>query len=476
MILASITAMLFTLPVALQESPSVTLLRDFLAAVNSKERTQIETFYNTRAVPGGPPVSERATRLLDIADQGAPFKVEGPIKVEGNLVRAMIVDREGITLSVEMTTEGTPPKLLSILLKPVTPSEPEIENWSTLDGLAAALTTKRRTPGAAVATRKDGKTTVGVAGVREFGKDAKLSQGDPLKIGSIGKPLCTTLIGILIEKGKLRWDQTLKDSLPNVEMKAGYESVTLEQIMRHRGGIPQDETYTRARIDGIIGDEKSAQGMRARYAKDILNRDPIAKPDERFAYSNAGYTLLGYIAEATMGKSYEALIQEYIFDPLGLKASFVGLTPPRPEWPVGHLQTPQGLRPHTLDGPLAKMLTPAGGGTWMSISDLVRFGEEHLKGLKGEDGLLKADTVKRLHRGVSEGFGGGMKYACGWGINRHSGLSESHGHNGSDGTMRAELQIFPEKSLVVAAIVTSGGEVPMPPSLEAVLAIARRFH
>lgn len=471
--LLNILAIAAISPLGAQESPSVMLLRDFLIAVNSKDKRVLETFCKDRAT-AGPPVADRVARLYNLADQGAPFKIEGTPKEQGNTITALIVDREGIKLNLTMTVAGNPPKMESVLFRMSQAVDPALLNWKDLGSLAETLVKNRPVPGAGVGFRHAGVSEVAVAGVREKGKDAKLLKSDPLKIGSIGKPICSTLIAILIEKGKLRWDQTLKESFPEIPMKPGYEHATLEQVMKHRGGIPADGTFTRARLNEILGEEKTAQGMRKRYAKDILGRDPVAKPGDQFQYSNAGYSLLGHLAERVMGKPYEQLVQEFVFDPLGLKGSFAGVVPPKPEWPVGHLATPQGLQAHTLDGPLASMLTPAGGGMWMTIEDLTRFGEEHSKGLQGKDGLLKAETVKRLHAGEKEGPGG-MMYACGWGIQEFPEQSQSHGHNGSDGTMRAELLIFPRSGLVAAAIVTSGGEMAMTPSLEAALAIARRF-
>ncbi|MCW3052270.1 MAG: hypothetical protein JWN14_1440, partial [Chthonomonadales bacterium] len=85
-----------------------------------------------------------------------------------------------------------------------------------------------------------------------------------------------------------------------------------------------------------------------------------------------------------------------------------------------------------------------------------------------------ASTVARLHRGLAEGEGSFL-YACGWGIESNPGIETFHGHNGSNGTFRAQLAIFPNANLVVAAIVNNGGEEEPSPGLEAVLALARRF-
>ena len=95
--------------------------------------------------------------------------------------------------------------------------------------------------------------------------------------------------------------------------------------------------------------------------------------------------------------------------------------------------------------------------------------------LRGQDGLLKAATVQRLHQGVPEERGGLRLYACGWGIEDFPGIETMHTHNGSNGTFRSQLSIFPKADLVVAAFVSRGGETDPSPPLQAVLAIAKRY-
>jgi CubicO group peptidase (beta-lactamase class C family) len=111
----------------------------------------------------------------------------------------------------------------------------------------------------------------------------------------------------------------------------------------------------------------------------------------------------------------------------------------------------------------------------MSVGDLALFGAAHLKGLRGQDGLLKATTVQHLHQGTPEQPGAQRLYACGWGIEDFPGIETMHTHNGSNGTFRSQLSIFPKANLVVASFVNRGGESEPSPPLQAVLAVARRY-
>jgi CubicO group peptidase (beta-lactamase class C family) len=349
-----------------------------------------------------------------------------------------------------------------------------VSNWKTLRELAEILAKQSGSPAMSIAVIRGGKKESTAVGKRKAGEAAAVGTDEPWHIGSIGKPICSTVIGRLIEQGKLRWNQTLGQALKGIPMQPGYAAATLEQVMQHRAGIPQDMDFRRDRVLQIVGNAKTPTAMRANYARDILGRKLIGKPGERFAYSNAGYALLGYIAERVTGKSYEQLVRELIFQPLKLKNSYTGIDRLPAARPSGHINRAGELTPANMTGPLEFLVAPAGGGLSMSTADLAAFGNEHLKGLRGKNGLLKAATVARLHRGLPEGDGS-LLYACGWGIEATPGVETFHGHNGSNGTFRAQLAIFPKANLIVAAMINCGGEQEPSPALQAVLAVASRY-
>ena len=110
----------------------------------------------------------------------------------------------------------------------------------------------------------------------------------------------------------------------------------------------------------------------------------------------------------------------------------------------------------------------------MTVSDLAKFGQAHMNGLHDKDGFLTAKTIQRLHKAIPEGPGG-RPYACGWGYENVPTIQPFQGHNGSNGTMRSQLAIFPEANLVVVAIVNCGGEFEPSPGFSAVMAVGQRF-
>ena len=457
------------------KTPGIDFLSHFVDALNSKNEATIRLYLQANATDDVP-LDQRTQRMTEFASQYGPFRLEPKPVMTGGDLHAVLFDKNKSRLNVIVAlTPGDPPKIRSIRIMPF-PYDGKFALWDGPQKLAALLLENGKIPAMGITLISHGKLETGVAGVRVAGGKIAVGPDEPWSVGSIGKPICTTLIGRLIEKGKLRWDETLGEALKGVPMQRGYESVTLEQIMQHRGGIPQDLDFTRDRLLAIVGSARTPTAMRERYARDILHRAPIARPGERNAYSNAGYALLGHIAERVTGKPYEVLVKEMVFVPLGLKNSYTGIDKLPSARPSGHVKGPTGLTPANMSGALEYLAAPAGGGIYMSTADLARFGAAHLKGLHGQDGLLKAATVERLHKGLPEHEGDPFfLYACGWGIEANPEIETFHGHNGSNGTMRAQLAIFPKADLVVAAVTNCGGEEEPSPSLRAVLDIAEHY-
>lgn len=457
-----------------QTPQSEDLFRGFVDMLNSKDKEKARAFFTANFDPAVP-VENRVSRSGMLFDH-APFKLLKIGTTTPQESRALIEDKDGQkqTFIMQFTADG---KVKGIMIGP--PEEVDgkppknYTGWKSLASLAADVAADSESPGMEIAVIRDGKLEEAATGVRETGKPAKINVDDPMSVGSIGKPLCTSVIASLIEEGKLRWDETLKEALPGTPMLPEYEDIPIEAIMHHRGGIPEDLGFRRPEVQKIVGSAISPTQIRENYVKNILSRPVIAKVNEKFAYSNAGFALLSRVAEVAAGKPYEQLLKERIFEKLGLKHSFIGADNPK-DIPVGHIAGPEGLRPMRVGGPMESMFAGAGGGINMSAADLATFGQAHLNGLLGKDGFLKATTIKRLHEGFKEEAGMPRSYACGWGIEQYPGAGLSHGHNGSNGTMRSQLLIFPEKKLVIVAIVNRGGEMEPSPSLQAALAVARK--
>ena len=107
----------------------------------------------------------------------------------------------------------------------------------------------------------------------------------------------------------------------------------------------------------------------------------------------------------------------------------------------------------------------------MSIGDLLTFANYHLEGLRGFVAMMKPATFEVLHKPV-----GDEKYGCGWMITDQFCPDPYHGHNGSDGTFRAEMALWPEKSIAIVSIMNAGSITEPSPALQAVMAVYERYR
>ncbi len=112
-----------------------------------------------------------------------------------------------------------------------------------LDDRLEEIRTAHGVPGLAALSVRDGRVvSMGVAGNRRIGTDSPLTIHDKFHLGSITKPMTSTLAAILVSEGVIRWDTTLGEVFPEQadQMQGEYRSVTLQQLLAHRGGTPSD--------------------------------------------------------------------------------------------------------------------------------------------------------------------------------------------------------------------------------------------
>lgn len=91
--------------------------------------------------------------------------------------------------------------------------------------------------GAAV-WRGEALIALGASGVRKDGALTSVTATDAWHLGSCTKAMTGTLIGVHVDRGAIGFDDTLEALLPGENIHAAYRAVTIEQLLRHRGGAP----------------------------------------------------------------------------------------------------------------------------------------------------------------------------------------------------------------------------------------------
>jgi CubicO group peptidase (beta-lactamase class C family) len=257
--------------------------------------------------------------------------------------------------------------------------------------------------GAIIASSK-GVLSLQVEGVRKAGADVKIQPGDKFHLGSDTKAFTALLIAILVQKKVVSYDLTLEKAFPEYAktMNPSFRKVTLDLLLRHRAGMPNDLPDWWA-----FSRKGTPMQMRQNLVKAILtNKDYTVKPDEGFSYSNLGYVLATAMVERAAKASWETLLKKHVLGPLKITSAGYGqlaTNKDKIDQPWGHKNDGTPVEPGpSADNP--PILNPS-TRLHMTLSDWAKFAADQLKGAKGEKALLPAEVYKKLHDvpGAKEG-------------------------------------------------------------------------
>ncbi len=323
---------------------------------------------------------------------------------------------------------------------------------------------------AAVVIEHDHIVARGVAGVRNAGESTRAELTDRWHLGSCTKPMTATMIAALVERGELSWDTTIAQALPGLAgvMRAEYRQVNVEMLLAHRGGIRHELDVPG--LWGMLWKREATPVEERRKMAEVMLAQPPKVPPGQYLYANCGYGIAGHMAESVTGKTWEQLMRELVFEPLGMTSAGFGVPweghPITDPWPHSSDRAP--ISP----GPMADNPPSIGpGGTiHASIGDWAKFVIEHLRGARGANGrLLRADTFALLHRSRS----GGDEtpgYALGWQIAHRDwakGKSQADTgrclhHGGSNNSWFCLVWIAPERDFAVLCTTNIGGDGVFP--------------
>jgi CubicO group peptidase (beta-lactamase class C family) len=311
-----------------------------------------------------------------------------------------------------------------------------------LSDLLEGIRREHDLPGlAAAVVRGDRVMAEAVAGVRKLGEDAKLTLEDRFLIGSCTKPMTILMILRLIAAGKLSFETTLAEALPDVPMRDAYRRVTLAQLLTFTGGI---QPYTRIgpKLTPVLFElQGSVAERRQRFVKQVLQEEPVVRPGTTKTYSNASFAVAALVASRRVGRPWEALMEQEVFQPLGMTKAGFGRprSKERPNEPWSHIKGPDGYRPEPADRPEDPSAVLAGaGGVHCSIRDFAKFASYQLTAARGKDTLVKGATAKRWRE-----------------LTRGEGVEGRPRFGGSPGISAGYL-LWPSKNLGVVVAVNGG--------------------
>lgn len=301
-------------------------------------------------------------------------------------------------------------------------------------------------PGVALAIGFGGELVASAA----FGH-ADLERGVPLRtdhrfrIASHSKTFTATTILRLAERDELSLDDRLGRWLPWLG-DAAIAGARLREVLSHAAGVIRDgDDAPWWQLRGPFHDE---DGLRSASA----TTDAVLARNERFKYSNIGYSLLGQVIEAVTGEPYATVVRREVVDRLGL-----GATGPEPgPDDVDGLATGYSSRRYGIARrPFPHLDTRAmasATGFFATAEDLCRYGAAHVL---GNDELLSDDSKREMqheHWAVQGGRGG--HYGLGFHVSK-IGDRRVVSHGGGFPGFITYTAIDPVDGLVVTALTNA---------------------
>lgn len=278
-------------------------------------------------------------------------------------------------------------------------------------------------------------------GLAEKEKKTKATIYTPYALASVTKTLTATAILKLEERKLIQLDSPVNNYLRGSKISSPLwdpQAATIKRVMMHMAGLTSYDQYCKD-----VSCPASQDSIIKRYG--II----FWEPGSRFDYSNIGYGILGKMIESVSGKSLSDFFKEEIFDPLGMKNSYVSTDPLTEQHAIGYFGGPGSAR---VDAKVSN--TPAASSGYASVHDLALFAKLHLKDLiSAKEKVLSPSSIDYMqHPGQDSSY----SYGLAWGIqNNMFGYTGVLAQGGTTDA-QAHLQLIPSEDLAVIVLSNTG--------------------
>jgi CubicO group peptidase (beta-lactamase class C family) len=334
------------------------------------------------------------------------------------------------------------------------------------DGFVTESLAKWNVPGVGIAIVKNGEPVlVKGYGFRDLEGKVQVTENTQFAIGSATKAFTALILGMLVEEGKVEWDKPVREYLPTFALHDDYatKEMTPRDLVCHRSGLPRHDLLW-------YGSPLSRNELveRLRYL------EPNVSFRSEFQYQNLMFMTAGYLEGEVAGTSWEELVRNRIFGPLGMTNSSLS---------VGEMQRASDFaygyekkkNEKTKKDEISRMpfrnidaVGPAGAIN-SSVADMAKwviFQMSH--GKAGEKQLVSEAMMSELHKPqmvVHSGvFAQLLKqpempysmYALGWFVQPYRGHDMIH-HGGNIDGFSAFVAFMPGENVGVVVLTNEDG-------------------
>ncbi|QRM89940.1 serine hydrolase [Lacinutrix sp. WUR7] len=330
-----------------------------------------------------------------------------------------------------------------------------------IDSIVNYAMTKFNVAGTAIAVVKDGKIIHNKGyGVKSIATKEPVNEHTQFAIASNSKAFTTAGLAILVEEGKINWEDKVKDHIPEFTMYNDYveDNFSILDLVTHRSGLPLG-----------MGDLMFFPDGTDFTMKDLLSSFQHFKASSAFRtkwdYDNLLYIVAGELIARKSGMTWEAFTKTRILEPLGMDNTFSSL--------ANIKDTSNLSASHATDAgniqvipTFKEMMNGAAGGIFSNVDDLCQWMLLHLNdGKYGEkldkelfsatnhDEMWKIHTVMGVNKNprYNSHFSG---YGLGWFLSDVKGNMKVE-HTGGLPGMLSQTVLIPDMDLGIVILTNT---------------------
>lgn len=314
-------------------------------------------------------------------------------------------------------------------------------------------------PGVAIAIVKNDQIIFAKGyGVRKLGEPTPVDERTLFAIGSSSKAFTAAAVAMLVDEGKVKWDDPVTKYLPGFEVFDPYvtRELTVRDLLTHRSGLQRgDFLWYGSEID----------------RDEILRRTRYLKPSwslrSTFGYQNLMYLAAGQLIARVSGKSWDDFIRQRLFAPLGMSASGTSIRDFKSSDNVASPHAKVDDKVEVIPWRNIDNIAPAGSIN-SNVVDVAQWVRLQLgEGSYQNKRLFSSGAAKEMHASQTvirfeppyslfypeAHF---LNYGLGWFLSDFRGRKIVE-HGGAIDGMRAQVAMIPEEKLGVVVLTNLNG-------------------
>jgi CubicO group peptidase (beta-lactamase class C family) len=319
-----------------------------------------------------------------------------------------------------------------------------------IDALMEAFITPE-TPGGAVLVIRDGQILHQAAyGMADLEQQIPLTPASIFHLGSVGKQFTAMAVMLLAEEGHLAYDDPIGSYLP--ELAQFGDALTIRHLLTHTSGLP-DYDDDAALMDAVLEQTEEPENRHVLAALATMD-EPQFAPGDAFSYSNTGYDMLGSLVEAVAGQPLGVFLEQRIFGPLQMRATFSLPSQRRESEPaLAHSYTQEGRRVVAYDrDPLDHLV--GSGSVYSTLGDLAIYEQALL-----DNRLVSAVTMAEALAPATLNDDSQSAYGFGWELSMHHGV-RAVSHTGAWLAFSSSYARFPRQRLAIMVLLNRDFDLP----------------